>query len=81
MKKMIFCFIAISSLFMASCDDYAKRREGTIMVGDKPYKYITGQIDGSEFRLLVPADSSVRIIPEQVTYQSGKTTQTVIFIK
>ena len=78
---MIFCVIAISSLFMASCDDYAKRKEGTIMVGNKPYKLIVCKLNGSYFKMVVPVDTTVTLIPENITYRQGETTTTVIFVK
>jgi len=81
MKKIILCSIAISSLLMASCSDYAERRDGIIMVGNKPYKLIVGQLDNSYFKMIVPVDSTVTIVPENITYKSGKTEETVIYVK
>lgn len=81
MKKMILCVIAMSSMFLASCDDYVSRKRGVIMVGNKPYKLISGTLDGSYFKIIVPADSSVSIIADNVTYTSGKKEETVLYVK
>ena len=89
MKKIILCAIAISSLLMASCDgintnantDYIKRKNGIIMVGNKPYKLIVGELDYCYFKMIVPADSSVSIIPANTTYQNGKQTESVLYVR
>ncbi len=78
---MICCVIATFSLLMVSCNNYADRREGTIMVGNKPYKLIVCKLNGSYFKMVVPVDSTVTLIPENITYRQGKTTTTVIFVK
>jgi hypothetical protein len=51
------------------------------MVGNKPYKLISGTLDGSYFKIIVPADSSVSIIADNVTYTSGKKEETVLYVK
>jgi hypothetical protein len=75
--------MVIASLFVVSCSDGASECDGVIMVGNKPYKYVIGYIDGCEFRMVVPADSSVSIVPDNITYMynNNKQQKTIIYIR
>lgn len=82
MKKIILCAIAISSLLMASCDyTGVEKAEGKIMVGNKPYKMVDITLHGHYVRVLVPADSSVTVIPANATFQNGKNSESVIYVQ
>jgi hypothetical protein len=80
MKKIILCVIAISSLFMASCNDYVSKYDGIIMVGNKPYKLVKVFLDGAVVKIIIPADSSISIVPSNVTYDVQKSTETILYV-
>jgi len=79
MKNLILGCIA--TFLLASCNDFAHKKSGLVMIGNKPFKLVVCQLDGSYFKVLVPADSSVSIIPDNTTYTNGKSTETTILIK
>jgi hypothetical protein len=81
MKKMMLCVIAMF-LLLTSCGDSVSKYNGIIMIGKKPYKLVKVQLDGVYVRMIVPADSSISIVPDNVTYQvrNGKHTETETII-
>jgi hypothetical protein len=78
MKKQAMALLI--SLTMISCSDGAERVKGLVMIGNKPYKMVYITLDGSQIKTLIPADSSVSVIPANATYQEGKTTTTTIVV-
>ena len=80
MRKLIIALTLITSIGLASCGDYASRAKGTVMVGNKAFKIVHVHLDEYSVTMVVPVDSQVSIIPANVTYQSGKTTETTIVV-
>jgi hypothetical protein len=79
MKKMILCVIAM--FLLTSCSDSVSKYNGIIMIGKKPYKLVKIQLDGAFVRMIVPADSSISIVPDNVTYKvSNDKAKTIIYV-
>lgn len=78
MKKISMALLI--SLTMISCGNGAERVKGLVMIGNKPYKMVYITLDGTQVKTLIPADSSVSVIPDNATYQEGKQTTTTIVV-
>lgn len=74
------CVIAMFLLLLTSCTDFVSKYDGIIMIGKKPYKLVKIQLDGALVRIIVPADSSISIVPNNVTYDVQKSTETIIYV-
>lgn len=57
-----------------------QRYNGIVLIGNKPYKLVLIELDDSYVKCLVPADSSITIIPNNATYTSGKTQTTTLYV-
>ena len=77
---MMLCVIAMFLLLLTSCGDFVSKYDGIIMIGKKPYKLVRIQLDGALVKIIVPADSSISIVPDNVTYDVQKSTETIIYV-
>lgn len=76
-------FFIIIFIFLTSCgsDNSYYTQNGLIMIGTKKFKVVHVKLDGSWVTTIIPADSSISIIPDNVTYQNGKTTTTTVIVQ
>lgn len=85
MKKKLLLIIATiiaTGMFLTSCsngnNNYASPIDGVLLVGNKPYKIVRVCLNGNYITTMVPADSSVSVIPITTQYSAGKTNVSVI---
>ena len=84
-NKIIIALMCLGlSIGLTSCSEneiYTRDTDNILMVGNKGFKLRTLTINGIYIHVLVPADSSVSIIPGNITHSSGKTTTTTFIVQ
>ena len=81
MSRWIFASFLLTMFFLSSCGQNSARRiNGNVKIGTKLYKIVSITLNDESVKCLIPADSSVTVIPANTTYQSGKVTETTIVV-
>ena len=79
--------IVLVGMCMPSCgptdqtnNSHVFEKEGRIMVGTRSFKMVDVVLNGNYIRTMVPADSTVSVIPTAVN-TGGKANETTVLIK
>jgi len=78
MKNKIIIALMCLSIGLISCSGDT---DNILMVGNKGFKLRSLTLNGIYIHVLVPADSSVSIIPGNIAYPSGKITTTTFIVQ
>ena len=81
LTKILALCLLVAFASCGSPDNSVSRVKGVVMIGNKPYKLVYIELDNTWVKCVVPADSSVSIIPTNANYTSGKTQETTIVVQ